>query len=113
MKAFNALTPRGQDLRLRRMALAALEHYDLEPRSVRLVANHLNAIFRVDTVDRQTYMLRISHPTWRTDEDLRSELMWLQALHRDTDIGAPEPLPARDGALVTTVESAGVPEPRR
>ena len=113
MKAFDALTARGRGLRLREMALAALEHYDVEPRSVRLVANHLNGVFRVDTVDGQTYTLRISHPTWRTIEDLRSELAWLQALHLDTDIGAPEPLPARGGDLIAPVSTGGVPEPRR
>ena len=113
MKAFSELTPRGQAGRLRAVARLALERYDLEPRTIRLVANHLNAIFRVDAADRCSYALRLSHPTWRTDEDLRSELMWLEALHRDTGIGAPTPFPARDGATVTIVTTAGVSEPRR
>jgi Ser/Thr protein kinase RdoA (MazF antagonist) len=113
MQPFTTLTPRGQALRLRQMAAAALDHYDLAPRRIRLVANHLNCIFRVDTHDRQTYALRISHPTWRTRDDLRGELLWLAALGRDTDIGAPEPLASRTGDMVTTVAVEGVPEPRR
>lgn len=58
MRTFSTLTERGQALRLRRMALVALEHYELPIKSVRLVANHLNGIFRVDTKDGQVYALR-------------------------------------------------------
>ena len=39
-------------------------------------------------------------------------MMWLAALRRDTELGVPEPLRTRDGALVTTVEVPGVPEAR-
>ena len=39
-------------------------------------------------------------------------MMWLEALSRDTDLGVPEPLANRDGALVTTVEVDGVPQAR-
>ena len=112
-RPFAQLTPRGQAGRLRRMALTALQHYDLDVRGIRLVANHLNTIFRVDTHDGQPYILRISHPTWRTAEDMRLELLWLQALARDTDIGAPAPQPTRAGELMVTSAAAGVPEPRR
>jgi Ser/Thr protein kinase RdoA (MazF antagonist) len=57
--------------------------------------------------------LRISHPTWRDDVELRSEIAWLDALARETDIAAHRPLPNRDGELTTTVAVEGVPEPRR
>ncbi|MDQ3326962.1 MAG: phosphotransferase [Chloroflexota bacterium] len=113
MRPFDELTARGQVARLRRMALTALEQYDVEPRRVRLVANNLNGIFRVDTADGRSYALRISHPTWRTGNDLQSEVLWLDALHRETDIGAPVPSCARDGALFVTVEVESIPEPRR
>jgi Ser/Thr protein kinase RdoA (MazF antagonist) len=39
-------------------------------------------------------------------------MMWLEALSRDTDLGVPEPLGNCDGAPVTTVEVAGVPQAR-
>ena len=111
MKPFAELTYRGRALRLRRMALAALEHYDLAVRRVRLVTNEMNGIFRVDTMDGQKYILRVTDPSGCHDlEEIRSEMMWLAALRRDTDLGVPEPLTTRDGALVTTVEVPGVPE---
>ena len=57
MKDFYALTTRGRALRLRRMALAALERYDLDVRRVRLLTNSTNGIFRVDTAETK-YALR-------------------------------------------------------
>jgi Ser/Thr protein kinase RdoA (MazF antagonist) len=37
---------------------------------------------------------------------------WLAALNRDTSLVVPEPVPTRDGELLTVVEVEGVPEPR-
>ncbi|GCE14530.1 phosphotransferase enzyme family protein [Tengunoibacter tsumagoiensis] len=113
MRPFSTLTERGQALRLRHMAVAALSHYDLPLKQVRLVANHLNGIFRVDTEGGETYALRISHPTWRTDDELQTELHWLQMLAQDTTIGVPRLFLNTQGELITRVTCDGVPEPRR
>jgi Ser/Thr protein kinase RdoA (MazF antagonist) len=43
---------------------------------------------------------------------VRSEMAWLAALRRDTALGVPEPVPARDGSLVVVAAIEGVPEPR-
>lgn len=112
MRPFAALTPRGQVGRLRRAALLALEHYDLDVARARPLDNAYNAIFRVDAPDGARYALRIGAPGGRSLADIRSELWWLEALRRDTPLVAPEPLPARDGALVVTVGAPGVPGPR-
>lgn len=113
MKDFFQLTNRGRALRLRRMALAALERYDLDVKRVRLLTNDFNGIFRVDTAGGQKLVLRICLPEGgHTLREIRSEMIWLAALSRDTDLGVPEPLATRDGALVTTVEVDGVPEAR-
>src|SRR6266566_6759588 len=95
------------------MALQALGEYDLAVRQVRPVANGLNTLFRVETEAGETFALRISHPTWRTDEDLTSELLWLDALGHDTQIGAPVPIRSRRGEWVTWAAAEGVPERRR
>jgi Ser/Thr protein kinase RdoA (MazF antagonist) len=114
MKPFYELTNRGRALRLRRMALVALERYDLAVERVRLIDNDLNGIFRVDTAGGRKYVLRVClpEPGGHSLEEIRSEAMWLAALRRDTGLGVPRPLAARDGAFVTTVEVDGVPEPR-
>jgi Ser/Thr protein kinase RdoA (MazF antagonist) len=112
MKEFYELTARGRALRLRRMALVALERYDLDVKRVRLMTNSTNGIFRVDTPDEK-YVLRITDPlSCLSLEEIRSEMTWLAALGRDTDLGVPTPLTTRQGTLVTTVEVAGVPEAR-
>ncbi len=112
MQPFSNLTKRGQALRLRRLALAALEYYDLHVARVRLLSNDYNSAFRVDTRDGTPYFLRIGRPRPRGLEENQAETLWLAALRRDTDLSVPEPLPTRQGALVTTAEAPGVPEPR-
>src|SRR5215472_5143576 len=113
MRPFSTLTERGQALRLRRMALAALSHYELPLKRVRLVANHLNGIFRVDTEEGEVYALRISDPTWRTDDELLAELHWMHMLARETTIGVPKLFLNSEGNPITSVTCEGVPELRR
>jgi len=115
MKDFYQLTYRGRALRLRRMALAALQHYDLDVKRVRLLSNDLNGIFRVDLSSGGKLVLRVCLPEPESGHSLpeiRSEMMWLDALSRDTDLGVPTPLVNQDGALVTTMEVEGVPQAR-
>ena len=113
MKDFTQLTSRGRALRLRRMALVALQRYELNVERVRLLSDDLNGIFRVDTSDGQKLVLRVCLPeAGHSLPEIRSEMMWLEALSREPDLGVPEPLANRDGALVTTVEVAGVPQAR-
>ena len=113
MKPFKELTYRGKRRRLRTLALNALTQYDLDITKVQFISDWTNTIFRIRTKNRLSYMLRTCEPEWRTEEDLRSEVMWLQALHRDTDIGAPEPIQTRNGEDLIEVFADGVPESRR
>jgi Ser/Thr protein kinase RdoA (MazF antagonist) len=112
MRSFSELGPRGQTARLRHLALHALTRYDFDVAAIRPLANHFNTIFRVDTADGNRAVLRINRPRHRTLADIRSELAWLDALRRETDLIVTEPIPARDGEFVTTIEAPGVPEPR-
>jgi len=113
MKPFASLTAHGQVRRLHAVALNALAAYDLNIRDIHSVGMFTNAIFRLRTSDGQRYALRICRPGWRSDIDLFSEATWLQAQARETDIGAPVPLAARNGEVIVTAGAEGVPEPRR
>jgi Ser/Thr protein kinase RdoA (MazF antagonist) len=119
--AFEQLTHRRQLRRLSRLARAALGRYGMQgARIVPLLHGH-NAVFRVEAGAgsrgassgcRERYVLRV-HGEARADEaQIRSELLWLQALRRDTALAVPEPVYSREGELVTRVEAPGVPEPR-
>jgi Ser/Thr protein kinase RdoA (MazF antagonist) len=112
VKAFSDLDQSGRTARLRRLAMVVLARYDLAVAAVRPLSMHFNAIFRVDLEDGGRVVLRINRPGNRSLVDIRSELIWLDALRRETDLVVTEPLPTRDGDLVTTVATAGVPEPR-
>jgi Ser/Thr protein kinase RdoA (MazF antagonist) len=113
MKAFEELTRVGKARRLREVAIHALAHYDLDVVAVRLAGMHTNALYRAHTTAGASFLLRVCRPGWRTDNDLISEALWLQALGRDTDIGAPVPMPARNGGYLVEAAAKGVPDPRR
>jgi Ser/Thr protein kinase RdoA (MazF antagonist) len=113
IRPFDELSKRGQAQRLKRLAIQALRQYELEVTSIRLAGLFTNAIFRLCARNGRTYALRVCTPGWRTAEDLASEVMWLLALARDTDIPVPEPYPARHGDFIVEAGAPGVPEMRR
>ena len=113
MKAFDTLFAKRQSRLYHQLALNALREYDLDGLSLRLVGQFTNILFRVKTACGVPYLLRICRPGWRTDQDLRSEAMWLQALARESDIGAPEPLAARNGDFMVQADTDGIPEIHR
>jgi Ser/Thr protein kinase RdoA (MazF antagonist) len=113
VKAFDDLTEQGRLARLRRLALEALGHYDLEVRRVRLLAHDSNATFRVDTADgTRVIRVGIAGPVGHSAQTVASEMAWLDALARETDIAVPRPVPNRSGEFVTVARDPGVPEPR-
>ncbi|MBI9046079.1 MAG: phosphotransferase [Anaerolineaceae bacterium] len=112
MKPFEELTALGQVRRLNKMAQMAIKQYDLEVRKISSLWQLFNALFRVDTLDGRKYVLRINLPNLRSLPEIRSEMTWLAALHRDSDLLVPEPLQARNGELVTTIKMQGIPQSR-
>ncbi len=112
MKDFDGLTNRGRARRLRQLALNALADYDLPVVRFRLITNSFNGIFRLDTATGEKFILRVCLPDERRLAEIQSEMAWLAALRRDTDLAVPEPVLTRSGALVTTAAAPGVPEPR-
>lgn len=108
VKPYEALSRAGKLRRLRELAEAALAGYDLDGARVAFYGWHTNLLYRVTTADGDQYMLRIAAPGWRTLDDLRSEAMWLDALARDADAGAPRAVAARDGEMVVQASAPGV-----
>lgn len=112
-KHYTALTTQGKARRLRKLAQAALADYDLDVKSLRLLSNDDNCVFRVDTFDRQKYVLRIcaaegGHPL----SQIIGEMQWLDILQGEASVQAPAPLTTKDGAWLTTVSAEGVPDAR-
>lgn len=109
--AFASLSRREQLNRLRRLGRATLARYGREDAQLTLRRYEHNTTFRVDARDGR-YLLRINRPRVHTPETIGSEMAWLIALRRDTDLRVPEPVPARDGSCVVVACDPGVPEPR-
>jgi Ser/Thr protein kinase RdoA (MazF antagonist) len=115
MRPFDTLDYRSQVGRLRRLAATAVADYDVEPTRLWLLAHLENS---VESRAGERYVLRVHrtsgspwHPV-RSAAEVQSELRWLEAIRRDTDLGVPSPVRRRDGALLTVAATAGVPEPR-
>ena len=109
MRPFDTLSPRGRLRRLRRLADAALAAFEVQVERMALLGAFTNTLYRVRTAAGRTYVLRICAPGWRTETDLRSEALWLEALARDTQIGAPVPHRTPAGEAVISVRVDGVP----
>ena len=95
--------------RVGRLARAALDHYPLGPCQIRWHGFETNLLYRVRTAGGERYMLRLASPGWRTLEDLQAEAMWLEALARDTGIGAPRVVRSLEEELVLPLKGPGVP----
>lgn len=90
----------------------ALTESDIEPafdlwpqlagrvRDARLVNHSENQTFSIDTAAGEPFMLRVHRPEYQTEISINSELAWLAALSRDTDLPISEPLPGGDGKLL-------------
>jgi Ser/Thr protein kinase RdoA (MazF antagonist) len=113
VRAFESLTRQGQNVRLRALALDALQKYDVEVARCSFVARGFNIVFRVDAADGRAYALRMSS-RFRIHADgcEVAEATWVEALRRDTVVPAPRVIPARDGSVVMWASAAGVPDAR-
>jgi len=85
--------PRAARRELHALARAALDRYDVVPRSVRLVGVATNATYLVVDERGRRFALRVSipGPTDHTELEARSEISWLQdlAAARDLSVAAP------------------------
>jgi len=108
-KEYSTLTRTGKLRRIGRLATATMKEYEFRVQSMRLYSFATNLLFQVQSDSGQRFMLRMAVPGWRTYEDLCAEAAWLEALHADTDIGAPLVLRSTKGELVLPVSAPGIP----
>ncbi len=88
----------------------ALAQYGLSATRLTQMSSTSNAVFRVATVDGN-FVLRLHRFSNQNIEaagwtsNIASELLWLQALSRDTDLDVPHPLTNQQGELVTLIDT--------
>ena len=107
---YASLTGAGKLRRVGRLATSALGHYNIEVAVIRIHCFATNLLYRVRAASGERFILRMANPGWRTMEDLRAEAAWLEALDRDTDIGAPKAVRAANGDTVLPMRGPGVPD---
>ncbi|HUP26991.1 MAG TPA: phosphotransferase [Chloroflexia bacterium] len=112
MQPFETLGHGGQVRRLKRLGQAALEEYPIRVVRLTPLVHEENTTFRAVGDDGAHYVLRITRPGESTIDLVRSEMLWLAALRRDTKLVVPEPVATRSGDLLVVVAVEGVPEPR-
>ncbi|MBO0678483.1 phosphotransferase [Mycolicibacterium sp. S2-37] len=93
------------------VAQQALADYDLAPSStLRLLNLSENATYLVEDPDSDARsILRVHRKNYHRCHEIESELDWLDALRRDSDVTVPTVLPTRDGRRVVTVDDGGTP----
>jgi Ser/Thr protein kinase RdoA (MazF antagonist) len=110
VRDFASLTRIGKVRRVRQLAAAALNEYDIRVNSMRIHTFATNLLYRVRSDRGERFILRMAYPGWRTLEDLLAEAAWLDALHKDTDIGAPLVIRSSNGDSVLPMNGLGVPD---
>lgn len=88
------------------LAQLALRLYPIEMQgNLRLLCRSENSTFLVQTPGKR-YALRIHRENYHSRSSILSELLWLDALQRDTGIVTPHALPGRNGERVQTLPTA-------
>jgi Ser/Thr protein kinase RdoA (MazF antagonist) len=112
VSAFNELSPAEQSARLQRMALKAIARWPLECVRVEPIKIRENAVYAVHTAQGRRVVLRVHRLGYHSDDALRSELAWMQALGA-SGIQVPQLIPSRSGSAFEHVDCEGVPGPRQ
>ena len=97
---------------LHQFAVSALTRWRLEPVSVELLKMRENAVYAVRTADGRRVVLRVHRYGYHSDEALRSETWWLDAL-RESGIDAPRVVLSSAGRPFEVIEHPAVEKPRQ
>ena len=97
----------AQAKRLEAAGRDALRRWNMTDVSLHLIKYRENAVFRVES-DGLRRALRMHRHGYHTDEELRSELLWIQALG-EAGITVPTIVPAASGDLFVTHAASDLP----
>jgi len=94
--------------RVRESARAALREYDCHPdSSVELLNVSENATFLVTDPEHGPSVLRVHRLGYHTEDEIASELAWMDALRAEAGVRTPRVLAARDGRRIVTTAATG------
>jgi Ser/Thr protein kinase RdoA (MazF antagonist) len=85
-------------VRARKVALLALQQYDLEWDSIQFIQLSDTITYKIETSTAERYLLRI-HSDRLSKEEICSELALLRILNKSDDLNVPEGLASVNGSL--------------
>ncbi len=91
-----------------------LSAYDFSPAATITLANvSENTTYRVDDpATGRVAAIRVHRPNYHSNDEIESELLWMDALREAGVVTPPRAIPARDGTRVQTIEVEGGDQPR-
>lgn len=108
MSDYYSLAPDEQAVRLAVAGRQALQRWNIDDANLDLIKHRENAVFKVESGDVKA-ALRMHRHGYHTDDELRSELQWMQALE-EAGIRVPEAMLADAGDLFVKQSVAGLPD---
>lgn len=90
--------------RARKVALSALQQYDLEWECIRFIQLSDTITYKIETTANKSYLLRI-HSDRLSKEEILSELTWLQALNTSDVLTVPQGLASSAGPYVLEIKT--------
>lgn len=91
-------------IRARKVALSAIRKYNLEWDNIQFIQLSDTITYKIETSTDNNYLLRI-HSDRLSREEIRSELLLLQALNKSKDLNVPEGMANCDGIYVLDIET--------
>ncbi|WP_297103813.1 phosphotransferase [uncultured Devosia sp.] len=73
---------------------------ELAETTPRLINHSENHTFLFSQPSGEAYCLRVHRPDYQSAANIESELAWLEALHRQTELAIPEPIAGSNGRLL-------------
>lgn len=110
MKPYAELTYQGQARRIRQIAREVIRRQDLCADRLELIFHGENTTFRARNSDGADYLIRVHRPGYQTRRTIVSELEFLAALRRETELLVPTPV-GEGHQAVSRITVPGV-EPR-
>lgn len=107
MTDFYDISPAEQAARLAAAGHDMLQAWNITGATLKLIKHRENAVFKVEKDGFQA-ALRMHRHGYHSDDELRSELQWMQALSA-ADIKVPAIIPAASGDLFINYQAAGLP----
>ncbi|MDH3439884.1 MAG: phosphotransferase, partial [Gammaproteobacteria bacterium] len=108
MSDYYSLAPEQQAERLAIAGREVLQRWNIDDATLDLIKHRENAVFKVESGDFKA-ALRMHRHGYHTDEELRSELQWMQALE-NAGIRVPQAMQADSGDLFVKQSVDGLPD---